>query len=271
MNSNIRLCYAVLISLAVHVIVIALWPRINPLQIIDIPPVLSVNLYEDPLLIESENKGPDTESRTGDFSTVDRSWISGNAIQTGKVVTDNIIEKRETGLRDRPDYIKTLHTVNLPKQSVMFDSMELESIWPEEFTGPWPEDIVPYQAPKAAKAYKAPSKAADLGGINAPLSEEEFPEEKHQSTTPDITWKGEPRKWVRRPESIPLYHGDEEGIVKLRFWVNEHGEVINAIPVQKLSAGLEEKALAYIYSWRFERSTGRESQEGIIRIYFRLE
>jgi TonB family protein len=107
--------------------------------------------------------------------------------------------------------------------------------------------------------------------ISDPFFLDEFPEERPSQEIPDIVWKGTPRTWITKPEQPPTYQGDEEGLVKLRFWVNKNGEVVNAIPVQKLSVELEEKALAYIFSWRFEPSVNIPLQEGIIRINFKLD
>jgi len=264
-----RLNYAILVSLFLHGLIIALWPRMMPPKIAEPLPIVGVSLIED-LQPMDLDKGITAGGENGPPSEMP--LPSDEILNLGKMTTDRVID----GLGPRPWEQKPFSDphapkIQLPKQTLVPGDEEYAMIWPEEFTEPVRMDGDKYPIPHGIKGHKG----IPGTGMETDLPEsfliEEFPEEKSSQQIPDITWKGTPRGWISKPEQPPTYQGNEEGLVMVRFSVNGMGEVVNAIPIQKLSVALEEKALAYIFSWRFETSPDLSLQEGIIHINFRLE
>ena len=98
---------------------------------------------------------------------------------------------------------------------------------------------------------------------------EDLPDEEKISDL-KIEWEGTPRALLYSPEVKASYQGEIEGKIQLRFWVDKSGYVIKAVSLKKLSPKLEETALNYIVYNRFEASDKYEIQEGIITINFML-
>jgi TonB family protein len=192
--------------------------------------------------------------------------------EAGKMITDRIIKDLGHGRWENiPKHDIPIPQIRLPKQTIMPGEDEYAMVWPEEFTESTNIDTQTFLHPQGEIRHKDTLTGLVNADISGSLLLDEFPEERPSQQIPDIIWKGTPRTWITKPEEPPTYQGDEEGLVKLRFWVNKNGEVVNAIPVQKLSVELEEKALTYIFSWRFEPSMNISLQEGIIRINFKLD
>lgn len=262
-----RLGYAILASFVLHGLIVALWPRMRLPQTLKSVPFAMVHLIEETSSIGStEKKEEGIESRLNKNLPTANKEKSANPVQEGKVIADHIIEALGPGGWDESGYDIPISDIRLPKQIVRPESIGDVQVWPEELTQPGGMDTGTPLPPNSEKG----NRGLHIARVKLPVFKEEFPEEVITQQVPDITWKGKPRNWVVKPDETPTYRGDEEGLVILRFWVDEHGEVINAIPIQKLSAKLEEKALAYIFSWRFEPSPEMDIQEGIIRINFRL-
>jgi len=266
---DLRLDLAILVSLFLHGLIIILWPRMRPPRIAEPSPIIGVALIEDFQSMNLDN-GIIMGGKEGPSS--DTPQPSDEVLNLGKMTTDRVME----GLGPRPweqKSISDFHVpeIALPKQTPKPGDEEYAMIWPEEFAEPVGTDVKEYPIPYGIQGHKGITGTVMEKDWSEPFLLEEFPEEKPSQQIPDITWKGTPRRWISKPEQPPSYQGDEEGLVMVRFWVNGMGEVVKAIPDQKLSVALEEKALAYIFSWRFETSQDLSLQEGIIRINFRLE
>ncbi len=266
-----RFIYALLASFFLHSIILLLWPRIRlPDDFAKPATLVRVNLIEEHS--ESDIKTDQIEHKSPAADMEKK--ISDNALiinEGGEIIKDII---KNLPSREPEEVIVNVPAATFSKESIQPEEEEYVKVWPEELTGGARIDTGKLPAPKGAKGSKEISIPADFTGGNAPLFHEEFPEERaesYQQPQQEITWEGKPRKWIKKPDTSPTYSGDEEGLVKLRFWVDERGEVINAIPVQKLSPELEDMAMNYIFSWRFESLPGAEPQEGIIRINFKLE
>jgi len=252
-----RLGYAILASFLLHGMMIAVWPRMKPPQIVESVSLTGVSLIEGhPSLKPDDLQQKDVPSHPK------KQEISN----LGKRVTDQVMDG--LGTRSWEKHKLSIPDIRLPKQAPAPDSEEYALIWAEEFPRFSVASVGADMAPIGMKGHK---QIFSDSGLSETLLLEEFPEEKPIQQTPEITWKGTPRTWITKPDRPPSYQGEEEGLVKLRFWVNEKGDVVNAIPIQKLSVELEEKALAYIFAWRFEPSSNTSLQEGTIQITFRLD
>lgn len=251
-----RLGYAILASCLLHGVMIAVWPRIKLPQMAERPYLTSVKLIEEHLPLQASDGQP---------KDMPPHQAPEEIFNLGKMVTDRVIEG--IGTRSWEQYDVSIPDIRLPKQTPVPDEEEYAMIWSEEFPHFTAESVGTYPLPQGGKGHK--EIFIDSGGLESPLLKE-FPEEESIQQTPEITWEGTPRTWIAKPDQPPTYQGEEEGLVKLRFWVDEQGDVVNAIPIQKLSVELEEKALAYIFAWRFEPSPKISLQEGIIQIKFRL-
>ena len=251
-----RLGYAILASCLLHGVMIAVWPRIKLPPMPERPYLTSVKLIEESVpLHASEGQPKDMSPRQA----------PEEIFNLGKKITDRVFEG--IGTRSWEEYDLSIPDIRLPKQTPVPHEEEYAMIWAEEIPHISAENMGTYSLPLEEKGHKA--FFFDSGRLEPPLLEE-FPEEELIQQIPEITWEGTPRKWIAKPDQPPTYQGEEEGMVKLRFWVDAQGAVVNAIPVQKLSVELEEKALAYIFAWRFEPSPTISLQEGIIQIKFRL-
>ncbi|MGA1842962.1 MAG: energy transducer TonB [bacterium] len=262
-----RLVYAIAISVLLHALVIGTWPRMQPPQAQRPLRLARVTLIEE--YPPGTAQALDTPLQGG-VTTPDPAPVSSDVLDTGRVVTERVIEAMGPRHWERGTDRYTLPVITIPKRPVLPDEQEYAAVWPEEFAEAEPAGRPPSMIPRMDRGDKGtPPRAVDALTGETPLSDA-FPEEEAPSSPSDITWEGPPRKWISKPQDLPSYQGEEEGLVKIRFWVDEKGIVVKAIPVQKLSVELEEKALHYIFSWRFEPSPGVSLQEGIIRINFKL-
>ena len=264
-----RLVYAILASFLIHGIVIFIWPRIPE------PHFRESGYIEGVIPIEYLSSFDfDTKTDTGKADSNPSETEKGsNGVQgTGKMITERILRDLEhSRWEGMPEQDNPVPDIRLPKHTIIPREDEYTMVWPEEFTESTQIDEQTFLNPQGETRHKDTLSGLNDSDISDSFFPDEFPEEKPSPQIPDITWKGSPRTWLTKPEKPPTYQGDEEGLVKLRFWVDEKGQVVNAIPVQKLSVELEEKALAYIFSWRFEPSVNIPLQEGIIQINFKLD
>jgi len=262
-----RLCYAVMLSLLLHGFVITMCPKMR------LPQVQEQPRFAQVILIEEYPSGAaqawDTPQQGG-VATPDTAPVSADVLDAGRGVTERIIDAMGPRHWERGHDQRLLPFISVPRRPVLPDEEVYATVWPEEFASTEPAIRAPSLINRMAGGDKGiPPLAGNALTGGAPLLDT-FPDEEPSSSPPDIAWEGPPRKWITRPQAPPSYQGEEEGLVKIRFWVNEKGIVVKAIPVQKLSAELEEKALHYIFSWQFEPSPEVPLQEGIIRINFKL-
>lgn len=265
-----KFLFACLLSMILHGGVVFLCPGMEVKDVNRKLNVVSVSLIEEPPIPPVFDKAEDTPLP----DEID-GRISDDILKEGLEITNNLFDKI---LREGPDKVITLPdipSITRPKQSFQPDDTEYVKVWQEELPITTPKGIKPAPAPAGAGMLKGTSVPPQYAGIEAPLFKDEFYEEgqipQPEAQTEDITWEGKPRQWIKRPENVPTYSGDTEGIVKVKFWVDKQGEVVNAIPVKKLSPGLEKKALDYIFEWRFEPMPEGNLQEGVISITFTLE
>lgn len=94
----------------------------------------------------------------------------------------------------------------------------------------------------------------------------------------DIKWSGTPRRILYKPDNPPRYpegyRGQVQGRIRLKFWVDSQGEVVRAVPMQKLDPRLDAVATDYLRQYKFEpvsKDRRYELQWGIIPFSFRLE
>lgn len=264
-----KFVYAILASFFIHGIVIIIWPRIPEPHIKESGHMEGVILVE---YLSSFDFGIKTDTGKNNSNPPETEKGLSEINDAGKMITDRIIRDFEHRRREGiPGQDLLIPEIRLPKHTIIPDEDEYAMVWPEEFTESIQIDEQTFLNPQGEIRHKDTLTGFNDSDISDPFFPDEFPEEKPSQQIPDITWEGTPRTWITKPEKSPTYQGDEEGFVKLRFWVDEKGQVVNAIPVQKLSVELEEKALAYIFSWRFEPSVNIPLQEGIIRINFKLD
>jgi len=262
-----RLILFLFASLVTHIVVIILCPGLTPLSDNMPVPLAHVTLIDEGIerpgtkIDDRRNKKLPQEAKTG----------SDDALKEGGAITRGIAENLSASpvIKDSIP----VPPVELPKQVFTPDTREYVKVWPEELSETAKMEIGKFPIPQGTKGDRRAYIPANTTGAMPPLFKDDFPGEipSQPELLPDITWKGEPRKWTRKPDKTPTYSGEVEGLVKIRFWVNTAGEVTDAIPVQKLSPELEQKALDYIFSWRFETVTGSGLQEGEIRINFELD
>ncbi len=261
--------YAILASSLIHGMVILLWPRMTQPKIEEFGNITGLVPIE---YLTSFDLNTGADRGKDDSNPPEREKDPDDILKAGEMITDRIIEGRgNRSLENISGHDLSIPHVRLPKQAIMPAEDEYATLWPEEFTESTQKDTQAFLHPESEIKHKDIFTDLSNADISSSLMLDEFPEEMPSQQSPDIIWEGTPRTWVTKPEKPPTYRGDEEGLVKLRFWVNKNGEVVNAIPIQKLSVELEEKALAYIFSWRFEPSMNIPLQEGIIRINFRLD
>lgn len=264
-----RFIYAILASFLIHGIVIILLPRMPQPQIKEFGLIAGVIPIE---FLSSSDLDTKADTGKSGSSPPEREKSSDDINKVGKMITDRII--KDLGHRGWENiHREDLHfpQIRLPKHTIMPGEDEYAMVWPEEFIESTQIDTQTFLHAQGEIRHKDTLIGLNNSDISGSLMLDEFQEEMPSQQIPDIIWKGTPRTWITKPEQPPTYQGDEEGLVKLRFWVNKNGEVVNAIPIQKLSVELEEKALAYIFSWRFEPSENIPLQEGIIRINFKLD
>ncbi|MGA1796877.1 MAG: energy transducer TonB [bacterium] len=264
---RLRLVYAIAVSVLLHAFIITMWPRMQPPQVQGPLRLARVTLIEE--YPPGVAQALDTPTQGG-VPTPEPGPVSSDVLDAGRVVTERVIDAMGPRHWEQRTDRYPLPAITIPKRTFLPDEQEYAAVWPEEFAGAEPAGRAPSMIPRMDRGDKgAPPRAVDSLTGEAPLSDA-FPEEEAPSSPSDITWEGPPRQWISKPQDLPSYQGEEEGLVKIRFWVDEKGIVVKAIPVQKLSAALEEKALHYIFSWRFEPSPEVSLQEGIIRINFKL-
>ena len=259
---------SLIISFAIHGILIMVIPGIRPVKPKDAP----IGRYIEVQLI------PVSSSLGKKMGTATR--------VAGKIPVPEInpvMRNRLYGLRD---ILMPSFDLSLPQQKELSalsyqDLICKEDLLIEEEMIPEPAPPLPPPQPmevvaKRKEDFPKPSLEEYNFDVEQLMDEiiEDIP-----SDNMDIEWlSGKPRQIVTKPAYPPTYppgyKGQLEGRIRLQFWVDADGFVIRVRPRQKLDPRLDAVATEYLRQYRFEplrKNQGDKPQQGIIPFSFRLK